>query len=108
MLTGSLALLADAGHMLSDSSSFALGAIWLARRPATPQRSFGFKRAESLAALLNGVTLVAIAIWIFIEAVDRFQDPPEILRESVTILLEATRAGSTRTRSSGSCGPPRA
>jgi cobalt-zinc-cadmium efflux system protein len=81
VLTGSLALLADAGHMLSDSGSIgiALLAIWLARRPPTAQRSFGFKRAEILAALVNGVTLVAIAIWIFIEAADRFSDPPDVL-----------------------------
>ena len=81
VLTGSLALLADAGHMLSDSASIAVAlfAIWLAKRPATPMRSFGFKRAEILAALFNGVTLVAISIWIFIEAIDRFADPPEVL-----------------------------
>ena len=81
LLTGSLALLADAGHMLSDTGSIAvaLGAIWLAKRPATAGRSFGFKRAEILAALFNGVTLVAISIWIFIEAAQRFADPPEVL-----------------------------
>jgi len=81
LLTGSLALLADAGHMLSDTGSIAvaLGAIWLAKRPATAARSFGFKRAEILAALVNGVTLVAISIWIFIEASRRFSDPPEVL-----------------------------
>lgn len=81
ILTGSLALLADAGHMLSDSASLALAlfAFWLSGRPATPERSFGYKRAEILAALANGVTLVAISIWIFIEAYRRFQDPPEIL-----------------------------
>lgn len=81
LLTGSLALLADAGHMLSDTGSIAVAlvAIWLARRPATAKRSFGFKRAEILAALFNGVTLVAISIWIFIEAVDRLADPPEVL-----------------------------
>ena len=81
LLTGSLALLADAGHMLSDTGSIAvaLGAIWLAKRPATAARSFGLKRAEILAALVNGVTLVAISIWIFIEAARRFSDPPEVL-----------------------------
>jgi len=81
LLTGSLALLADAGHMLSDTGSIAVAlvAIWLARRPATAKRSFGYKRAEILAALLNGVTLVAISIWIFVEAIDRFADPPEVL-----------------------------
>jgi cobalt-zinc-cadmium efflux system protein len=81
VLTGSLALLADAGHMLGDVGALglALGAAWLASRPATPDRSFGFQRAEILAALLNGLVLVAIAIWIFVEAIGRLDDPPEIL-----------------------------
>jgi cobalt-zinc-cadmium efflux system protein len=81
VLTGSLALLADAAHMLSDNVSLALAlvAVWLARRPATPERTYGFKRAEVLAALANGVTLVVLAIWIFYEAVRRFDDPPDVL-----------------------------
>jgi cobalt-zinc-cadmium efflux system protein len=81
LLTGSLALLADAGHMISDAFSLgvALFAVWLAERPATPNRSFGYKRAEILAALFNGVTLVAISVWIFIEAYRRLWEPPEIL-----------------------------
>ncbi len=81
LVTGSLALLADAGHMLSDAFSLglALFAVWLAGRPATPNRSFGYKRAEILAALVNGATLVAISIWIFVEAYQRLWQPPEIL-----------------------------
>src|ERR687890_2182159 len=81
LLTGSLALLADAGHMLSDNLSLglALFAAWLAGRPATPERSFGYQRAEILAALFNGMTLVAISIWIFVEAYSRLREPPEIL-----------------------------
>ena len=81
LLTGSLALLADAGHMLSDTASLAVAlfAAWLAGRPATPSRSFGFRRAEILAALFNGVTLVAISIWIFVEAYRRLSEPPEVL-----------------------------
>src|ERR671910_3905985 len=81
ILTGSLALLADAGHMLSDNLSLgvALFAAWLAGRPETPEKSFGYKRAEILAALANGVTLVAISIWIFAEAFSRLREPPEIL-----------------------------
>ncbi len=81
LLTGSLALLADAGHMASDAASLglALFAFWLSSKPSTPERSFGYKRAEILAALANGVTLVAVSIWIFIEAIRRFQEPPEIL-----------------------------
>jgi cobalt-zinc-cadmium efflux system protein len=81
LLTGSLALLADAGHMLSDNLSLglALFAAWLAGRPATPERSFGYQRAEILAALFNGVTLVAVSIWIFTEAYSRLREPTEIL-----------------------------
>jgi cobalt-zinc-cadmium efflux system protein len=81
LLTGSLALLADAGHMLSDSFSLllALAAVSLAARPSTPRHSFGFKRAEILAALVNGVLLVVVAIWVIIEAIGRLEDPVEIL-----------------------------
>ena len=81
ILTGSLALLADAAHMLSDNVALALAlvAVWLARRPATPERTYGFKRAEVLAALANGVTLVVLAIWIFYEAIRRFDDLPDVL-----------------------------
>ena len=56
----------------------ALFAAWLAGRPGGPSRTFGYRRAEILAALFNGVTLVAISIWIFIEAGMRFGDPPEV------------------------------
>ena len=81
LLTGSLALLADAAHMLSDSFSLSLAlfAVWLAQRPATLERTFGYKRAEILAALANGLTLVIVAGWIFFEAYRRLDDPPEIL-----------------------------
>lgn len=81
LLTGSLALLADAGHMLSDNLSLglALFAAWLAGRPATPERSFGYRRAEILAALANGVALVAISIWVFVEAISRLREPTEVL-----------------------------
>jgi cobalt-zinc-cadmium efflux system protein len=81
LLTGSLALLADAGHMLSDNLSLgiALFAAWLAGKPATPEKSFGYRRAEILAALVNGMTLVAISIWIFVEAYSRLREPTEVL-----------------------------
>ena len=81
LLTDSLALLADAGHMLADVVAIALAlfAGWLARKPATLQRSFGYRRAEILAALANGVALVAISIWIFVEAGRRLSDPPHVL-----------------------------
>ena len=81
LATGSLALLADAGHMFGDTAAIALAlfASWLAGRPATAQRSFGLRRAEILAALANGAALVAIAIWIFIEAYERLSDPPDVV-----------------------------
>jgi cobalt-zinc-cadmium efflux system protein len=81
LLTGSLALLADAVHMLSDNVALALAlvALWLASRPATPERTYGYKRAEVLAALANGVLLVALAIWIFVEAAMRVRDPGDVL-----------------------------
>jgi cobalt-zinc-cadmium efflux system protein len=86
LLAGSLALLADAGHMLSDDLSLgvALFAAWMAGRPVTARRTFGYRRAEILAALFNGATLVAISIWIFVEAGRRFADPPEV--EGVVVL----------------------
>src|ERR671910_1011609 len=81
LLTGSLALLADAAHMLSDNVALAVAllAVWLAGRPTTPERSFGYQRAEILAALVNGLILVALSIWIFVEAYGRLRDPPELL-----------------------------
>lgn len=89
LLTNSLALLADAGHMLTDVAALALSlfAIWLARRPATPGRSYGFLRAEVLAALINAATLVVMSIFIFIEAFRRIGDPPEV--DSVPMLAVA-------------------
>lgn len=80
IITNSLALLADAGHMATDVAALglALFAIWLAGRPATPERSFGFYRAEILAAFVNAASLVAISIYIFWEAFKRFGDPPEV------------------------------
>lgn len=81
VLTGSLAVLADAVHMLSDNLSLALAlfASWLAARPATTKRTYGYERAEVLAALANGVLLVVLAAWIFIEAARRLSDPPDVL-----------------------------
>ena len=80
LLTNSLALLADAGHMLSDAGALALSlfAIWIAGKPPTPRHTYGYYRTEILAALANGATLVAISIYIFIEAFRRFGEPPEV------------------------------
>jgi cobalt-zinc-cadmium efflux system protein len=79
-IAGSLALLADAGHMLTDSTGLimALIATSLATRAATVKRTFGLQRAEVLAALANALLLVGIAVWVLIKAVDRLRDPVEI------------------------------
>lgn len=80
LVTGSLALLADAGHMLTDVGGLALAlfAIWFAERPATPERTFGYYRAEILAALTNAVVLVGISVYILFEAYQRLRDPPDV------------------------------
>jgi len=80
ILTGSLALLADAGHVLSDAGSIVLALIAarLAALPAAGRRTFGYQRSEVLAALVNGLLLVAVSIAVAIAAFGRFGDPPEI------------------------------
>ena len=80
LLANSLALLADAGHMLTDVAALGLSlfAIWAAQRPATPKRTYGYHRMEILAALANGATLVAMAALIFAEAYRRWAHPPDV------------------------------
>ncbi len=79
-VTGSLALLADAGHMLADVAALALAlvAVWFAARPATAQKSFGYYRLEILAALVNGVALVVISLLIIYEAYHRWINPQPV------------------------------
>jgi cobalt-zinc-cadmium efflux system protein len=81
LITGSLALLADAAHMLTDAGGLALAlmAIRFGERPATPQRTYGYLRAEILSALANAVVLLVLTIYILYEAYRRFVDPPEVL-----------------------------
>ncbi len=80
LLAGSLALIADAGHMLSDFGSLALAWVGfrMARRPADFRRTFGFRRFPVLAAFVNGLALFVIAAWIVVEAATRFYDPHAI------------------------------
>ncbi|HEY5976817.1 MAG TPA: cation diffusion facilitator family transporter [Solirubrobacterales bacterium] len=80
LITGSLAVLADAGHLLSDAASIALAllAASLASRPAGTRRTFGYQRTEVLAALANGLLLVVVAVAIAVAAVGRLDDPPGI------------------------------
>jgi cobalt-zinc-cadmium efflux system protein len=79
-LSGALALLADAGHMLIDVGALSLSAFtaWLAQRPASPSRTYGYLRFEILAALVNGVALVGIAIGVVLEALERVREPQPI------------------------------
>ena len=79
-LTGSLALLADAGHMLTDVAALALAliAVWFGSRPATSSKTFGYYRLEILAALINGVALILISLLIFYEAYQRWANPPPV------------------------------
>ncbi|ASK61227.1 cation-efflux pump [Virgibacillus phasianinus] len=79
-VTNSLALLSDAGHMLSDSVSLGVGvlAFVMGEKVASYSKTYGYKRFEILAALFNGVTLTIIAIYIFYEAFQRFANPPEV------------------------------
>jgi cobalt-zinc-cadmium efflux system protein len=79
-ISNSLALLADAAHMLTDVAAIglALFAMWLAGRATSPERTFGYLRAEILAALVNAVSLIVLAIYIFWEAWQRLQEPPEV------------------------------
>lgn len=80
LITNSLALLSDSGHMLSDAGSLALSltAMWFALKPPSPRKTYGFYRFEILAALFNGVTLFIIAGFIVWEAIDRFLEPPRV------------------------------
>ena len=86
--TGSLALFADAGHMLADVAALALAlmAVWFSARPATSGKTFGYYRLEILAALINGVGLVLIALFIFYEAYLRWAAPPPVRSLAMTIV----------------------
>jgi cobalt-zinc-cadmium efflux system protein len=87
-LVNSLALLADAGHMLTDVAalSLTLAAIWFASRPATAKKTFGYYRLEILAAFVNGVALVLISLFVIYEAYERWASPPEIKGGALTVI----------------------
>ncbi len=90
ILSGSLALLADAGHMLTDSMALALAvfAFRVSSKPADGRRSYGYQRVQIIAAFVNGLSLLVIVGWILFEAVMRLFDPPEVLGS--TMLMVAT------------------
>lgn len=109
-LTNSLALLADAGHMLSDAISLGVAviALTLGERVANYSKTYGYKRFEILAAVFNGVTLILISGFIFYEAIGRFQNPPEVasfgmlgiatvgLLVNIVVAWMLMRSGSTK------------
>ena len=88
ILAGSLALLADAGHMLTDTAALSLSwyAFVVSRRPATERRSYGQHRFQVLAALINGVALVAVAGWITVEAIRRLFEPVPIIGTTMLVI----------------------
>jgi cobalt-zinc-cadmium efflux system protein len=88
--TNSLALLADAAHMLTDAAAIGLSlfAIWFIRRPATPEKTYGYFRVEILAALVNGAALLMIALFLLRESYFRFFDPQEV--KSLEMLMIAS------------------
>jgi cobalt-zinc-cadmium efflux system protein len=89
--TGSLALLADAGHMLTDVAALALAlaAAWFGSRPANPRKTYGYYRLEILAAFVNGVVLAAVSLFIIYEAYERWLDPPRIERAGLMMAVAA-------------------
>ena len=84
----SLALIADAGHMLTDVAALALTitAIWFAARPATPEKTYGYYRIEILAAFINGIALVLLSLWVIFEAIQRWSAPPEVRGQALTLV----------------------
>ena len=83
IISGSLALLADAGHMLTDTMALALAAMafHVSKRPPDGNLTFGYQRFQILAAFVNGLSLLAVVGWILFEAINRFISPNEILGE---------------------------
>ncbi len=88
---GSLALVADAGHMVNDAAALALAAVaaWLAQRPASTRHSYGFGRAEFLAALANSFGLLVLVAWLTVSAVQRLHDPQPVWGEAVSLAAAA-------------------
>ncbi len=91
IISGSLALLADAGHMLTDTMALALAAMafHVSKRPPDGKLTFGYQRFQILAAFVNGISLLAIVGWILFEAVMRFLNPNEILGETMLVVAAA-------------------
>ncbi|MDQ1601429.1 MAG: cobalt-zinc-cadmium efflux system protein [Actinomycetota bacterium] len=96
-VSGSLALLADAGHALTDAAglTLALVAAVLAQRPATPQRTWGYRRAEVLAAAAQAAVLLAVGVFVLVEGVRRLLDPPEVASTAMLVFGVVGLVGNT-------------
>jgi cobalt-zinc-cadmium efflux system protein len=90
-LSGSLALIADAGHMLTDAGALGLSLLsgWIALRPASDSKTYGYLRWEILAALINGAVLFGLASWVIVEAIQRIQDPQPIRAQLFLVVAAA-------------------
>ncbi|MET1030915.1 cation diffusion facilitator family transporter [Domibacillus tundrae] len=88
ILTNSLALMSDAGHMLSDAAALGLSyaAMTLGEKAASSKKTYGYKRFEILAAFINGITLIAISVYIFFEAYQRLMNPPEVVSTGMLVI----------------------
>lgn len=88
LMTNSLALLSDAGHMFSDAAALGLSflALTFGAKGASASKTFGYKRFEILAAFINGITLIVISLYIFWEAYQRFVDPPEVISSGMLLI----------------------
>lgn len=86
--SGSLALISDAGHMVTDAAALGLALLaqYIAKRPPSAKHSFGFGRAEALAAFVNCMVMLGLVAWIIVEAISRIQDPHPVAGEAVTIV----------------------
>lgn len=84
----SLALISDAGHMVTDAAALGLALLAqiISRRPPSPKHSFGFGRAEALAAFVNSIAMLALVVWIMVEAISRFYDPHKVDGLTVTVV----------------------
>ncbi len=91
ILSGSLALLADAGHMLSDTIALGLAAVAfsVSKRPGDKKLTYGYQRFQILAAFVNGLSLLAIVSWILFEAVQRFITPSDVMGETMLVVASA-------------------
>ena len=95
-LANSLALIADAGHVLTDAGALGLSLFvaWFSRQPATAQKTFGYLRWEILAALINGTTLLLLSVWVVVEAVARFNQPEPVMGGLMLVVAVAGLLGN--------------